>query len=190
MKSKVKTSKDSKAVSSDEKAITRLKNMISFLATLSHEQRHRIKDKISSNKKTQFSESAYIILIAASVAGMPDDEFTEIINRTSSKMATAESLSPASRPSSGTEKQHEVADILHPVLMSQNDYDILNAVPIRLIEIQSLIEVIQVSCESDNVDESFFKKHVWQALELLGIRFEDLSVLVKVIVDKQFKEQP
>jgi len=84
------------------------------------------------------------------------------------------------------EKHAGAVDILHSVLRHQVDDDILNTIPLQLMEIDSLIKVLQAACENQLYDESFYQKHISSVLYLLQKRFENLSAMVNSNVDKQF----
>src|SRR3990172_8662593 len=86
--------------------------------------------------------------------------------------------------------KHEVADLLHNMQQFHEDADLIEAIPLRMNEITSLIAVIQAALGNRDYDESFFNDHVADVSCLLQARVEDLNAMTEALIERASKKQP
>jgi hypothetical protein len=85
-------------------------------------------------------------------------------------------------------EKNEVADLLSGVRRIQGDPAIVNDIPLRMDEINSLIAVMQAALETD-YDEDFFKRYIGGVARLLEDRFDELQILVDVLVKEKWERE-
>jgi hypothetical protein len=87
-----------------------------------------------------------------------------------------------------TEK-NEVSELLSDVRKIHGDPDLVNALQLRMNELNSFIQVIRASLESDSFDETFYRDHVGQVMYLLEERYDELQVMVDALIKEKMAKQ-
>jgi len=83
-------------------------------------------------------------------------------------------------------EKNAVVELLLGVKKAYVDPDLVNAVPIRMSEINAFIQVIHGALESDLHDESFYKQNVGGVMHLLEERFDELQVMVDALLTEHW----
>ncbi len=82
-------------------------------------------------------------------------------------------------------EKNAVAELLHGVKKTNTDPDLVNAIQLRMHEMDSFIQVMHAAMESDNYDESFYREHVSGMTCLLEERFNDIQILVDALIQER-----
>jgi len=84
--------------------------------------------------------------------------------------------------------KNEVADLLAGVRRTQGDSELINDVPLRMSEINSLIVVMQAALET-SYDEDFYKAHIGRLARTLEGKFDELQVLIDALVAEKWARE-
>lgn len=81
-------------------------------------------------------------------------------------------------------ENHEVAELLSKFGVS-GEQDLLNALPLRMDELESFLRVIHASLEAGTYDERFHRVHIGRIMYLIEERFAVFQILVDELIRRQ-----
>jgi len=83
-------------------------------------------------------------------------------------------------------EKNEVAKLLSRIQKKSVWKDLVDEVPLRMIEMNSLLQIVHAAIGDGNHDASFYRKHVGQTMFLIEKRFDELQIMVDALVDKEW----
>lgn len=79
--------------------------------------------------------------------------------------------------------------MLEGVRRTQGAAEIIDDVPMRMDEINSMIHVMREAAEFSPSDESFYQQHITKMLYSLGSKFDELQVLIDAILKEKWERE-